>query len=364
MSGRSPRRPGFTLLELLVSIGVIGILIALLIPAVQHVRESSRRTECQSRLHNIGLALAHYEGVHRGRPAAYAPRRINKALSIAGQEPAYAWGVMLLPYLEEKPLYDALNVNQDLLRDVAVDPARKALLERPLSIYQCRSNMGGPTTESAPVGEDRKRLFRGPNVPEDAAFGGTSSYVANCGYFETYHPAILKEGAQLVNRGNEETGPNNGLFYNASHVRDGQITDGLSNTLAIGERAWFQGSSTWVGSANLRGNRSGGSAVCLSRVYWRINAIPDPPGTLITPDSKQLIRGESNARSAFGSYHPGGANFLYADGRTHFLNESIDFRNTTESFQIDVPSGVPDEELLGVFQKLGIRNDGQPVGTY
>lgn len=359
------RNSGFTVIELLVTIAIIGILVALLIPAVQHVRETSRKTECQNHLHNIGLALASYSATHKGLPPGYAPRVLTPNQSVKGGTPAYAWGTMLLPFVDQKPLYDALDVNLGLLSEATVDPARKPLLERPLNIYLCPSDIAGESMDSAPIGEELQGLYRveGKRVPESAA-GGTSSYVANAGYWATYHPVNLRRRVKLPKLDDERTGPNNGLFYNASHVSESDITDGLSHTLAIGERAWFQGSSTWVGTANLRGRAAGGSAVCLGRVYWRINAIPDPPGILLQPGDQQKVRGDSNARAAFGSYHPGGANFVFADGQARFLAETIDFRNTTEADLVDVTETVPDVELLGVFQKLGIRDDGQVAGTY
>jgi prepilin-type processing-associated H-X9-DG protein len=285
-------------------------------------------------------------------------------MGIIPGEPAYCWATMLLPYVEQKPLYDQLDVNNIRLGDTAVDPDRKQLLQSPLAIYRCPSDIADDTMDTAPIADSLQILDRTDGVPvEGAVAGATSSYVANCGYWGTYHPAFMIPGTELMNV-DEQTGPNNGLFYNASHVADSDIPDGLSQTIAIGERAWFQGSSTWVGTANLRGRAAGGSAACLSRVFWRINAIPDPPGIMLRPGMQRKIRGESNARSAFGSYHAGGANFVFADGHAMFIAESIDFRNTTEAELVDVRPVVPDVELLGVFQKLGIRNDEQPTGTY
>lgn len=361
------RRTGFSLVELLVVIGIVSILLALILPAVQQSRAAARRAECMSHLRQIGIALHNYHDVHDGFPPGYTPRKIGngQAHRYRPMYSTYAWGVNLLPFVEQSALYDELDVDQTSLEELLIsDPQRAAALVRTqLEIYRCPDDLAEETLESAPIATKLRFLNRDDGDVTTAIAGASASYVGNCGYYPPYHAAAATAGVLLDNR-DERTGPNNGVFWPGSHVRMADITDGASHTIAIGERAWFQGSSTWVGTANVRGDAAGGAGVCLGRVYWRINELPDPPGVLITPRNELKIRGPVTARSGFSSYHAGGANFLFADGSVRFLGENIDHRVTTPPDGVDVTDPVPDAELLGTFQRLGIRDDGLPVGGF
>ena len=194
-------------------------------------------------------------------------------------------------------------------------------------------------------------LGRGSLSTNIDLYGGSSSYVGNCGLASPQFPTVLK------------LGPANGLFFTNSGVELASITDGLSQTIAIGERAWYQGSATWAGTANVHGEWGSGNSAILGRVYYRINEMPDPPGVMITPRSDLVISARWSSRSGFGSYHAGGAYFLFADGSVHFLSENLDSRVTMP------PDGgphrpIPDPDLLGTFQRLGVRNDGLVVGDF
>ena len=206
---------------------------------------------------------------------------------------------------------------------------------------------------------------QGDNSPQPFCYGATSSYVGNAGYYETIHPTtpFPSEADPSVTTFGRRPGFNNGVLYVSSYVRNADITDGASQTIMVGERAWFQGSATWVGTPNIGSPHPAGSAWCLGRVFWRINAIPDPPGVLITPNSSHQLTDPFTARSAFGSYHPGGANFLFADGSVRILSENIDHRVTTEA-TFGPSDPFPDQELLGTFQRLGIRNDGLVINGF
>ncbi len=335
MGRLTTRRRGISLVEVLVVIAVIGILIALLLPASQASREASRRLACQNKLKQIGIALHSYHDVHRVFAPGYSPRLVASDNRWESRHSTYAWGTTLLPYLDQAPLYTQIDPGNVTLEDAVEDPAKAAFFVKPLTIYRCVSDIGGDTLESAPIPPEHKTLDVDGNgaLGPSNLFGGVSNYVGNAGYFATYHPGSPVSGT-LLPFNQELTGPNNGLFYSGSAVSIGDITDGSTNTFAIGERAWFQGAAVWVGSANILGGGPGGAPVCLGRVYWKINEFPDPPGTKLQPGDGNVINGIRNAREGFGSYHPGGSSFLFADGSVKFITENLESRTTTE------PNGV------------------------
>lgn len=353
---------GFSLVELLVVIGLIVLLIALLLPAVQQARGAARRTQCSANLRQFGIALHNYHDVHKGFPPGYsAPAVASDGISWTFTQSSFAWGAHLLPYLEQAPLYEKLNLGQTL-EDFLQTSSEPQLAQSRLEVFRCPDDEAGETLSSAPLDKVYRDLDRDWPDPTEKGFGGGSaSYVASCGYFPPHEPFGPVAGTYFADY-DRKTGPNNGLFYTGSHVDVGDIKDGASNTIAIGERAWFQGSATWVGTSDVLGPDPGGAGVCLGRCYYRINELPDPPGVFMTRDNRLEIPPFSpfTARDGFSSYHPGGAHFLFADGSVKFLSENIDSRTTTPPRGVDV-GPVPNANLLGVFQLLGIKDDGRVV---
>jgi prepilin-type N-terminal cleavage/methylation domain-containing protein/prepilin-type processing-associated H-X9-DG protein len=367
MSGvmRNCRR-AFSLIELLVVLAIISILVALILPAVQQARGAARRTQCLSNLKQFGLALHNYHDVHNGLPPGYSAPSIDSddGVSWLFMETSFGWGVHILPYLEQGTLYDKLHIHQTL-EDFLETSAEAQLAQTQLAVFRCTDDESGETLSSAPIAPNYRDLDRDWPDPNEKGFGGGSaSYVASCGYFACHEPFGPYPGQYFPDY-DRKTGPNNGLFYTGSHVKIGDITDGSSHTIAIGERAWFQGSASWVGTSDVTGPDPGGAGVCLGRVFWRINELPDPPGVFMTRDNRLEIPpfSQFTARDGFSSYHPGGAHFLFADGSVRFLNENIDSRVTTPAHGVDV-GPIPDADLLGVFQLLGIRDDGRTLGEF
>jgi prepilin-type N-terminal cleavage/methylation domain-containing protein/prepilin-type processing-associated H-X9-DG protein len=293
MSRTSRRRPGgFTLIELLVVIAISAILIALLLPAVQRVREAAARTHCLNNLKQIGLAYHGYHDTYRYFPAGFVT-------------PAnYGWGTVLLPWLEQLPLQTAMQISTTKL-------SVNANTQLPLSIFLCPSDAG-------------------PNISSWFTFNGAayakSNYVTS----------------EQVSDGN-------------STWRIADITDGTSNTMMVGERDTLNNiGGVWAG----RDNREAGVSVAsvMGRPNWPIN-------TKYAGSNSCCAADVQGTRFAWTSLHPGGANFVFADGAVHFLNQTTPtdpLAGTNTSHQdihgIALPANFP---LINLYY----RNDGNPIGV-
>jgi prepilin-type N-terminal cleavage/methylation domain-containing protein len=230
------RSAGFTLIELLLVIAIVGILLALLVPAVQQVREASSRTQCANNLKQMALALHAYEGDHRCLP----PSRLDTL--------GATWAVMLLPYLEQHRLYGAWDLDQNYYSQSTI--ARQSAV----AVFFCRSRRdpaGGPLSLAgdeppAPVaaapplpgGEG----WIAPPVGGEGAFGGPAPAAPTLPPPPPPPPNMPGAlGDYACSLGTDEAdNPDrvNGVFHQAkpkSGVRFAHITDGLSQTLLVGE---------------------------------------------------------------------------------------------------------------------------------
>jgi prepilin-type N-terminal cleavage/methylation domain-containing protein len=197
---------GFTLVEVLVVIAIIGILVALLLPAVQAAREASRRSQCANNLKQMGLAVQMHLDVKKQFPTG-ATGTDSKSTS---------WAYFLLPYMEHKILFDAYR--QGFRAD---DPANATTMRTPIQVYACPSRR--------PAAADRNFDNDG-NPPLVLAAASLGDYAANAGSDED----MGLDPDQFINGviNTAICGP----IYTESHVLERQVTDGLSNTLALGER--------------------------------------------------------------------------------------------------------------------------------
>ena len=255
-SGIQNQRCGFTLVELLVVIAIIGILIALLLPAVQAAREAARRLQCTNNLKQIGLAMHGYHDGLRSFPIG-SPRAAD----------GFSWHAAILPFLEQKPLYDQLAPT-----GVIPPPTEGTAIMTQLNVYRCPSDSGEAFNEH----------YKG--YP-------TANYVGN-GQMFGYPPNL----------------PRMPLC-----VRISQITDGLSNTFLMSERGLFKDSigATWSGRVKTN----------CSFKFYSTRPINTPfTGTI----SATEILDSDYSRFTVTSRHSGGASFLFCDGSVHFISENIE----------------------------------------
>lgn len=213
-------RPAFALVELLVVIAIIGVLVSLLMPAVQAARMAAMRMQSQNNLKQIGLALHHHHDTTNKFPPGYQSGYVNQPVPIVNEAPGWAWPVFLLPYIEQSTVYDRLNLNVPCWNAANVDVVKTSI---PVFICPGAPNLE-PTMQVKSSGGDVLATF------------GRSHYVANNGQDETW-AYDLADYSKLAG-----IGP----FYRNSKVRMAEVTDGLTNTVFIGEHTTIS-DKTWVG---------------------------------------------------------------------------------------------------------------------
>ncbi|WP_425395395.1 DUF1559 domain-containing protein [Aeoliella sp.] len=268
----------FTLVELLVVIAIIGILVALLLPAVQAAREAARRTQCQNHFKQVGLALHNYEGTHRELPYGQAA---NSCVSGVGggsiTEARWAWGAQILPYMEDSSLHDLIDFKKNPHQQL--DAIRTFV-----DVYLCPSD---------PQGRELVSFTNFIEGLQDAAKTNMDAIVDStdhkCGGISVKHSSEKPDGA----------------FANFSSFKFRQFTDGLSNTLFVCE-------VTGAGEGT-------NSSHC-----WPILNSNDTAGGINGPNT---IPGDGTwtyHNNGPSSFHPGGCHFLMGDGSVQFLQESIE----------------------------------------
>jgi prepilin-type N-terminal cleavage/methylation domain-containing protein/prepilin-type processing-associated H-X9-DG protein len=307
---------GFTLIELLVVIAIIAILIGLLLPAVQKVREAAARSKCTNNLKQIGLALHQFHDIKGMFPSGYVDGNTDPSSTPDNDVgPGWGWASFLLPYVEQNSVYSQINFSQPM--GAAVNAQISQL---PLAIYQCPSD---PYQQVVPIYDSS---FSNPIA--NVAHG---NYVGCNGWeecFDNAGGAADGSGADGLSGGLGQSG--NGLFYRNSKNTFASVTDGLSNTIFVGERSGNHSPSTWTGA--VAGGRCPAWMASLTPPY----TLPPGPAYDNADFGECLVLAHCNAThlpnadfpiydpDTFYSMHPNGANFLFGDGSVHFLGSGID----------------------------------------
>jgi prepilin-type N-terminal cleavage/methylation domain-containing protein/prepilin-type processing-associated H-X9-DG protein len=341
---RCLRRSAFTLIELLVVIAIIGILIALLLPAVQKVRDAANRTKCQNNMKQMGIVLHAYHDNNLSFPSGVEDiterpmgNPANSGTHV-GAHPYWSWMALSMQYYEQDNLYkeaDTYARTVDYwpwgmnLSDSEANPALRQMVK----LWVCPADSR----------TDLATLVHVPNPPSDLTVA-----------FTEYLGVAGRSGA-----GSYPNDPTHrdrtGVLYFESKTRMAEVTDGLSNTLLVGERPpstdlvfgwWFAGSgyppdSSGVGDVVLGSDEE---------LYWQYlkGQFPNDPGchgsdpTPYVGLTAGLITDNCH-QSHFWSLHSGGANFLLGDGSVRFVSYSVD-RLT--------------------FQYLTTRNRGEVLGNW
>ncbi len=305
---------GFTLVELLVVIAIIGVLVALLLPAVQAAREAARRSQCMNNLRQVGLGVLNFEQVNQSLPAGSTTFR-----SGIGGPYFSTWSVDILPFMEQQNTY-----NLWIQKEPFSSPANQALRETFMDVLQCPSDTELDllaTPESGPG--SRRRMLWGPGSYR--AMSGHSLGVNGDHYWDNPEAAKTdyEEEMPLERRGAMHTvatnppsgGSRGGGKRKFSPVHLAQITDGTSNTFLVGEyhTATYQSRRSFWAYAYTSYNQS--SAFFESR-------------TLLADYSKCVDIGGGGAHTckrAWGSLHAGGAiQFVFCDGSVHSVSPDVD----------------------------------------
>lgn len=309
---------GFTLVELLVVITIIGILIALLLPAVQAAREAARMAQCSNNLKQIGLAMLNYESAKGTLPTGYVYNAATDATYNSGSgAPAWGWNTFILPYLELEPLYDMLSPDSKMMRESLLDTTVLVpAAQKRLAVYRCPSDNGDTI-----------------NIMITFTNGRAGQNLARSNY-----PGVLGSAwTDCITTVSASTAASMGIFYRNSKTRIADIVDGTSNTLAVGERATFPDSLRAASAFGINLNNRCGTNSWAGAVSALGVAGNYPINATATPSDGY------RPYCCFSSWHPNGAHFVFADGSVHFLNENID--TTT-------------------YKSLGARNDGRTIGAY
>jgi len=295
----------FTLVELLVVIAIIGILLAMLLPAVQSVREAARRATCASNMRQVALALQIHHDGHHHFPSGWKTLDANDPKG----EPGWGWAATILPHFEQKSVYEKIDFHQPIGAEHNAE-ARETVIPS----FRCPSDYAHAHFELHSE-SDGSHLFE----------------VARANYVGVF-------GTEEI-----EDDPSNGdgTFFHNSDISIRKIRDGASQTIIVGERSSRSGDSTWVGVV-------AGAEEAFARVVGTADHPPNQNLGARAPHSHEEEEEEEEEEHEeehhhlddFSSDHPGGAHFVFGDLAVTFIAEDID---------------------VEVYRALATRSGGEPI---
>ena len=328
-------RRGFTLVELLVVIAIIGILIALLLPAVQAAREAARRSQCTNNLKQICLALHNYHDTYLGFPLGSRSHPWKVHRNSHGTN----WKTNLLAQLEQQPLFDQLNFETGgfsctVGSSSSLHSGNEILKDLVLPVYKCPSSTSGPFDNDVGNAANQQPVMMHEYVGISGSYPDPGGRTTVCK--QSARGMVCRSGLLLPNE-------NRGIQH---------ATDGTSNTIIVSEQSGL------VGTERIRSNYAGGwagTAADPGNPVYTVETMPANHNFYHTGltvirwaiNSPTKVIGSSDmcymTNTILNSFHPGGINVALADGSVRFLSETLD---------------------MEIVRRLGAADDQQPVSNF
>lgn len=349
----APRRPAFSLIEVLVAISIISLLLALLLPAVQSAREAARRIQCTNNLKQIGIALHAYHdafgSLPTGRTKTYDPRFAGPNPPCTSEMIDKSFLIMVLPQLEQAALYNSINQSVTIF-----GYENRTIFPTFVGVYACPSD---PDSGSARQGDTTRMIALGLATPGERL---SMSFTSYSGCFGCFLVTALPTPENRCSVPPPLAAQANGSLCDLSPIRWASVTDGLSETIVAAEKA----------TTKFR-KLDPVDPLLFARYGWYFSG--NMGDTLLTafypPNMDLRVAAIAGAAQTFGasSMHPGGFNAVFGDGSVRFVKDSID------TWPFDRLTGSPvgatqssqgwwyDLPPRGIWQKLATRSDGEVI---